>query len=73
MSVEKEATTSNNDEHGNSNKMPNKDSAQNEFFSACAKKILNLTGWYCEPIPHEYKKAVIAYAPHTSNWDFPFI
>jgi len=71
MTVEKETATSGIGEHGN--KVHSKDSSQNEFFSACANKILDWTGWYCEPIPHKYSKAVIAYAPHTSNWDFPLL
>lgn len=78
MSVDKKTPTSSIDADSKKNKVQNiiddkkvKDSSQNEFFSTCANKVLNLTGWYCEPIPHEYKKAVIAYAPHTSNWDFP--
>ena len=64
------SSINNNDTNG---KDISKDSSQNEFFSRIANKILDLTGWYCEPIPHEYKKAVIAYAPHTSNWDFPLL
>ncbi|WP_392339718.1 hypothetical protein [Moritella marina] len=62
MSVEKQQT-----------RQVDKDSSQNAFFSACANKVLDLTGWYCEPIPAKYNKAVIAYAPHTSNWDFPLL
>ncbi|WP_249185524.1 lysophospholipid acyltransferase family protein [Moritella sp. 5] len=59
--------------HSQNDKSISTDSSQNSFFSACARKVLDLTGWYCEPIPHKYKKAVIAYAPHTSNWDFPLL
>ena len=70
MTVEKETSTMDIDDKS---KLLSKDSSQNEFFSACANKVLDLTGWYCEPIPHKYKKAVIAYAPHTSNWDFPLL
>jgi len=55
------------------NKEKRNDSSQNAFFSTCANKVLDLTGWYCEPIPERYTKAVIAYAPHTSNWDFPLL
>ncbi|MDX2319764.1 MAG: lysophospholipid acyltransferase family protein [Moritella sp.] len=73
MTVEKETVASNIDEYKNSGNLLSKDSSQNEFFSRCANKVLNVAGWYCEPIPHKYKKAVIAYAPHTSNWDFPLL
>lgn len=73
MTIENESTTSRKYENEKYGKEISKDSSQNEFFSVCANKVLNLTRWYCEPIPHEYKKAVIAYAPHTSNWDFPLL
>ena len=73
MTIKNETAISSINNNDTNGKDISKDSSQNEFFSGIANKILDLTGWYCEPIPHEYKKAVIAYAPHTSNWDFPLL
>ena len=42
------------------------------MFSWLSKGILQLWGWKITGhYPHELAKAVIAVAPHTSNWDFP--
>jgi len=73
MTLQNDSAKFNKRENNKNAKAIRKDSSQNAFFSECASKILDLTGWYCQPIPEQYSKAVVAYAPHTSNWDFPLL
>lgn len=45
----------------------------NKFQKVLGSSFLKLTGWEVEGHVPEQSKYVLVLAPHTSNWDFPFI
>ena len=42
----------------------------NRFTGWLGRSVLKITGWQIQGELPQYKKMVIAVAPHTSNWDF---
>jgi len=45
----------------------------NKFQKVLGSSFLKITGWEVEGVIHDLPKCVMILAPHTSNWDFPFI